>query len=933
MKNITFTVTLLVLCSALFAQKQPLDHSIYESWKIIKNPQISNDGRWTSYEVNPHKGDGWLYIYDLKNSRYDSVQRGYEAKFSADSKFLAFKIKPQEDTTRKAKLAKKKKDELPKDSLGIWVLEKDDIQKIARVKSFKLAQEGADWLAYHLEKPLKVKDTTDKKDTIPDKGDKKYKKKEKKGEGTELVIKKIIEGKSYSYKDVTDYNVSKNGDLFAFVRQTGDSIDSTRVQRFSIKEETDRLIFEREGTSKQIGIDNQGRQLAFVYSVDTAKIKNYDLGYWKEGLDQASIVIDSINQGIPAGWRVSEHRTPDFSESGERLFFGTAPEIPAQPKDTLLDEEKVKVDIWNWKDPLIQPHQLIELKKEEKRNYLAVFYPEDQKTIQLANEDIPDVRTFNKGNTDVALGYSKKPYSQEISWDDSYKDYYSINMNTGETNLLLKKKQSYASLSPGGKYLLWYEAPDSSWYVKNTSTLQEVALTKNLPYNFYYELNDMPQLPGSYGLAGWTEHDEAVLIYDKYDIWKFDPEGKEDPVKITHGNGREHETRYRYVKLDPEVEYLPNTMLLSAFNYDNKQSGYFSTKMGSRKPPEKLIMGSFQFTTIKKAKDEDRLIWQESSFKQYPDLWWGNIGFDVPIQITILDSQRAGYLWGDVQMVRWTSSDGEELDGLLYTPENLDKDKEYPMLVYFYERRSDNLNNFYHVSPSRSIINPAYCTSNGYVVFIPDIPYLVGYPGESALRSVVSGSLAMADQFSFIDKKNMGIQGQSWGGYQVAYLVTQTNLFKAAMAGAPVSNMTSAYGGIRWGSGMSRMFQYEKSQSRIGGTLWEKPLRYIENSPLFYADKVETPLLIMHNDEDGAVPWYQGIELFVALRRLHKPAWMLTYNGDKHNLTKWPNRVDLSIRMYQFFDHYLKGAPEPVWMKEGVPAVDKGKKFGYELVE
>jgi dipeptidyl aminopeptidase/acylaminoacyl peptidase len=183
----------------------------------------------------------------------------------------------------------------------------------------------------------------------------------------------------------------------------------------------------------------------------------------------------------------------------------------------------------------------------------------------------------------------------------------------------------------------------------------------------------------------------------------------------------------------------------------------------------------------------------------------------------------------------------------------------------------------------------------------------------------------------FVDSARIGIQGQSWGGYQVAYLVTHTSLFRAAMAGAPVSNMTSAYGGIRWESGVNRAFQYEKQQSRIGATLWEKPMLYVENSALFRADHVTTPLLIMHNDADGAVPWYQGIELFTALRRLGKPVWMLTYNGEEHNLAQRKNRKDLSIRMLQFFDHYLKDAPPPVWMTKGLPAIEKGKTLRYEL--
>jgi len=197
---------------------------------------------------------------------------------------------------------------------------------------------------------------------------------------------------------------------------------------------------------------------------------------------------------------------------------------------------------------------------------------------------------------------------------------------------------------------------------------------------------------------------------------------------------------------------------------------------------------------------------------------------------------------------------------------------------------------------------------------------------------VIPGILSILEQ-GFVDPKRIGVQGHSWGGYQIAYMVTQTDIFAAAEAGAPVSNMTSAYGGIRWGSGMSRMFQYERSQSRIGGTLWDAQQRYIENSPIFWADKVHTPVLMMHNDQDGAVPWYQGIEYFVALRRLHKPVWMLNYNGEDHGLRKYQNRKDFQRRLQQYFDHYLMGAPAPEWLAKGVPATRKGKTLGLELVQ
>jgi len=251
------------------------------------------------------------------------------------------------------------------------------------------------------------------------------------------------------------------------------------------------------------------------------------------------------------------------------------------------------------------------------------------------------------------------------------------------------------------------------------------------------------------------------------------------------------------------------------------------------------------------------------------------------------------------------------------------------MLVYFYERYSDRLHRYYAPRPSRSVINFSYYASNGYLIFVPDIKYTVGYPGPSAFDCVISGTQAMCDRYPFIDRTRLGMQGQSWGGYQSAYLVTQTNMFRCAEAGAPVSNMTSAYGGIRWGSGMSREFQYEHTQSRIGGTLWDKLPLYMLNSPLFFVPRIQTPLLIMHNDKDNAVPWYQGIELFNAMRRLNKPVWMLVYNGQPHNLDNRSDEKDLTRRMEQFFDYYLKGKPEPKWMKTGIPAIDKGRDFGF----
>jgi dipeptidyl aminopeptidase/acylaminoacyl peptidase len=336
--------------------------------------------------------------------------------------------------------------------------------------------------------------------------------------------------------------------------------------------------------------------------------------------------------------------------------------------------------------------------------------------------------------------------------------------------------------------------------------------------------------------------------------------------------------------------------------------------------------------SLERSKNKETLLLRKMTVSQYPEIILVDKFFQNERTISTTNQQQNDYNWATVELLKWKAFDGEPLEGLLYKPENFDPSKKYPLLVYFYELNSENLHNHLAPRPSASTINPTEYASAGYFVLIPDIRYSAGYPAKSAYNCIVSGTDFVVKNYP-INENKLGLQGQSWGGYQTAQLITMTTKYAAAMAGAPVSNMFSAYGGIRWGSGLNRQFQYESTQSRIGKTIWDAPERYIENSPLFHLPNVKTPLLIMHNDSDGAVPWYQGIELYNGMRRLGKPCWLLNYNDDDHNLKKAPNRIDLSIRMRQFFDHYLLDKQAPEWLKSGLPALEKGKKFGYETEE
>jgi dipeptidyl aminopeptidase/acylaminoacyl peptidase len=938
----TFTVAcisllaFLPLLSSRAADKKPLTHGVYDSWNKISGESLSNDGRWILYVIEPQEGDSRLVIYDVASARADTVERGNAPRFSEDSRFAVFSIKPHFADTRKAKIAKKKPEEMPKDSLGLVQLGKDSVTRIPRVKSFKLPEKGAGWIAYQLEKEEVGKDSSKtrsgKDDAADATGDDKDKKDVK---GTTLVARELASGTELQFPAVSEYLFSKNGQALLFASTGNDSTVAPGVFLFSTESRRLDTLSIGKGNYKQLAWDEDGIQAAFVADRDSSKNKQrfFALYYWKAGSDSARIVADTTTRRFPAHWLVSENRIPSFSKNGKRLLFGTAP-IPLPDDTTMNDEVTAKLDVWHWQDEFLQTQQVHDLEEEQKRSYLAALDLASHTMVQLASRQIPDVFVGDEGNADVAIGLSDVPYRRLASWEDvQFNDVYVIDVGTGAATKVLERHKGSASISPRARFVCWYDMGRRHWFALDVQTRTPKQVTRNITVPLYNELSDVPDDPSAYGMLGWTENDSLLLIYDRYDIWLADPTGSNPAINFTAGSGRAKNISFRYVRTDPEERFLKqgSRLLLRSFDRTTKGAGFSVLRLTTPAAPEQLVLEPHDFGTPVKAKNDSLFLFTRSSFRKCPDLYAVHgTSFETPTRISDINPQQSDYLWGTVELCSWKATDNTPLEGLLYKPENFDPKLKYPMLVYYYERNSDLLHRYTPPQPSRSIINPAYCVSNGYVVFVPDIRYRVGHPGKSAFECVIPGVKKLI-RAGFVDSTRIGLQGQSWGGYQTAYLVTQTSMFRAAMAGAPVADMISAYGSLRLGVGMSRMSLYEKNQSRIGGTLWEKRDLFIENSPLFFLDKVTTPLLIMANDNDGQVPWYQGIELFTALRRLGKQTWMLTYNGEAHNLLQRKNSKDLSARMMQFFDHFLKDAPMPVWMKEGVPAINKGKTMGLEV--
>ncbi len=950
--------------------KKKMDYTIYDNWKSIdRGYTISNDGQFVSYVIKPQYGDSYLYVYNVHKQKLDSVPRGKSPMFSPEGNFLTYRISAHADSIRQLKLKKVKKDKLPKDSLFIQNLNTGEIKKIANLHKWKGAKDGGDWLAYILDKEIKKKE--EKKDTAIVKGSemakgnkeekstagevkevsslneeeaekkekneekKKDKKKKKsfKSKGKPLVFYRPSTGDSLYVEKVTHYAIAELGTSAFVVQSVGDTTEVSMVLKFDPGTFTVDTIFNEIGKIAKISSDYKGTQCAFLFNNDTSKVKVDRLYHLGAKMKAPVQILDTIHPALSSEWSVLSKGSLSFSRDGSKLYFGAGIRPTEQPKDTLTSDEIAHVDVWNWLDKEIQPMQKKNLAKAKDPAYKCVYHIKDSKVVVLESEKFKNVTVPDKGNLNVGFAFVSDPYKRAQSWSGKWSnDVYKVDISTGAKSLLKENINGSSSFSETGKWFVYYEYADQSFYSLNVTTGVATNLTKDLTVSFVNEIHDTPSDPRAYGIVDFTKDDKSVLVYDRYDIWKLDLMGKKAPVCLTKGQGRETNTAFRYLKLDKEASSidLKNELLLKSFNDLNKKSGYYKL---NKSELSKIIEGDYSIYNPLKAKEADVYLWRKSTFKNYPEIRLSDASFSNEKVISNTNPQQKDYVWGDIQLVDWVASDGLVHQGLLVTPENMDPTKKYPMISYFYERYSDNLHNYRSPAPSRSTVNWNFYASNGYVIFIPDIYYRDGDPGLCAYEAVVSGCLAMSDQFDFIDREHMGIQGQSWGGYQVAHLVTRTNLFKAGMAGAPVSNMTSAYGGIRWGSGMSRMFQYEHTQSRIGGTLWEKTNKYIENSPVFFTPQVETPLLMMHNDKDGAVPWYQGIEYFMALRRLDKPAWLLVYNDEDHNLTRRANSKDLSRRMMQFFDHYLKGAAMPVWMHDGIPAVKKGKDLGYDLVE
>jgi len=950
----------LLVCSLALAampsaqqRKRPLTHADYDAWRSIFTPQLTRDGRFLLYSYMPQDGDGELIVRDLKSGQErregvgalpppviqnaDEVNpdevpapRSVRIITSSDSRFASAITFAPKSVFDEARRARKRPEEMPKGDLLVVNLVTPGVVRVPQVKSMQMPARGGAWLAYLKEAPAGAREPSARDAATPDTRARETAKVEY---GTDLVLRDLASGAERVMPNVLDYAFARDGKTLVYSVSSRTPAENgvyaltpgnagPPVSLAAGRGKYTRLTWSRSDADVLFSTDRDDQASA------APRLSVYR---WTRGTPQAAAIVTASTAGVPASLTVSDKGTLAFSRDGKKVYVPVAPPPRPAPSTDLPQEDRVLVDLWHWKDDLIQPMQRIRANQDRNRTYRGVYDLASGKYAQLADESMRSVTVTDDGTR--AIGLDDTPYRRMIDYDGTYNDVYLVDGATGARTLIVKRLRGGGGggagaplqWSPDGKFAFFYN--DKQWHLVDAASRAITNVTGTLGVAFHDEDDDTPDPPSPYGQAGWTRDSQSFLVYDRFDVWQVFADGR--PARnLTGGEGRKSRTELRVDRLgaepDEDAERGIDTakpLYLRGVSEDTRATGFFRASLSTPSSLQRLIWGDKSYHVAAHAADADVVLLSAQRFDEYPDLHLTDSTFRSVSKVSDGGAQLASFSWGTSELVSFRNTDGAPLKAALYKPQDFDPKKKYPLLVYIYEGLSQNVHSFVDPRPSHNI-NFAYYVSNGYLVLTPDIVYTEGAPGPSALKCVMPAIDVLVGR-GFVDEAHIGIQGHSWGGYQIAYMVTQTNRFRAVEAGAAVGNMTSAYSGIRWGTGLPRQFQYEQSQSRIGKTLYEAPYKYLENSPIFHIDSVKTPMLLLHNDNDDAVPWYQGIELYLALRRNGKEAYMFSYNGEFHGLRRRQNQKDFAVRMQQFFDYFLKDAPKPEWMEKGIPYLDR----------
>jgi dipeptidyl aminopeptidase/acylaminoacyl peptidase len=912
-KILSFLLYFIVGAAALSAQKKNLSPEDYGKWQSIGASELSPNGTWVAYQIVVQEDNDTLYVVNRSTNKMYKLAFASTPEFSKDNQWLAYRIglpfKEAEKLRDQSKPIEFK--------MGLINLSTGKIETIANINRFGFSRNGKMLTAY-LAPP-----------------------KENKDKGSVLLLRNLADNSTRTIGNVTEYAFNKKSDYLSYIVESANAAGNS-VELFNLNTYTLKVIASDTLKFSKLNWSKEGDGFGFFKTFKSVDFEEENAHVYScTNLSNPIVsVFDPMKaSGFPAGMRVHNGSSLRMSDDLSAVFFGiqTWTVKPKKEDKKPTDSAKTKVtdslkmenaklamksdaklaDVWHWKDPEIQPRQKITYLQDKNASFLSVWNTDKNSFYQLATEEFPNASLT--GNQKFAITATDKKYKPAFKED--YADYHLVNTKTGVSKLLHTKMLAgfftAPQSSPDGKYLIYFK--DKNWFTYNIATEQNANITGTIKTNFWNTRDDHPATKPPFGLGGWMKGDKEVLLYDEYNIWAITPDGA-SARKITEGD--KEEIAFRVARVDFEEIYLDDTapLYFSAYGDKTKNFGYYKYQNGKT---EKLIYENLQVNRLTKALDANVFGYVKQDYDVSP-AWYLSDNFTKEQKIATTNPQQQNYYWGKSKLISFTNKLGKKMQGALYYPANYEEGKQYPMIVYMYELLTQNVHNY--VAPSiRRAYNTTNYTTNGYFVFQPDIVYETNDPGMSAVNCIVPGVKEVL-KTGMIDASKVGIMGHSWGAYQTSFLITQTDIFKAAIAGAPLTDLISMSLSIYWNSGTPDQKIFETSQGRFDGPWYERTEAHIRNSPMFNASKIKAPLLVTFGDKDGAVDWHQGIEMYGTMRRMEKPFVMLVYADENHNFTKKENQIDYQKRQREWFDHYLLGKPAEKWITDGVSYLERMKE-------
>lgn len=870
------------------AQNKPIKIEDYGRFKSISSVAISEKASWISYSYLTPRKDDTLYIKSQVSNITYTIACGSALKFSDNELWAVYKNSP---TFLKQQSLKKEKK--PITSKAVLINLTNGTKTSFDNQATFSFNKGSDILAIQLaKKDLKAKN-----------------------KGRDLLIQNLKDGSTIRKADVSEYKFNKAGTWLAYTVESTDTIGNG-LFLYNTKTGKELALETKRELFSKLTWNEKGNAIAVLVGL-TPKGKlfrsNTLIAFTNlNTLPQKFEYSAEADSNFPKEYIISENSAPQFSDDFSFYFLGIA------KQDIKISKKKdadpiANVDLWHWNDKRIQTVQKKQASRDKKLTYLSAVNVKNNKLIQLADSNIKYVSLSRDGK--VAIGRNNEPYISD--WKPKLSDYYSIDLNTGKSLLIKKELGRSYGFSPDSKnYLFWID--NNFW---NYNVLEEKLsnLSANSSAGFTNELFDKAGKKPPYGLAGWTKDGKNVVLYSRYDIWLQPLDGSAGR-SLTKGYGAEKEIQLRYVKTDPEEKFidLDKELLLSAYGYWTKKAGYYKLSDGLLK---ELVYTDNSYGRPIKAKEAEKYLVTRESPSEYSDYYFTDSNFKKLKKVTDANPIVKEFRWYHNELIEYTNKSGVRLQAVLMVPNGYKKSDKYPMLVDFYEKNSQNLNRWSRIIYRDTPMYPKYA-SNGYLILLPDIHFNLRTT-HSDMLECIEAAVNKVNELGYVDMKKIGIHGHSFSGQGGNYIVTHSDMFAAACIGAGVADLLADFNQL-WKSSGTNQHSYDYyGQGRFNTNPYDDFDLFVDQSAVFHARDMNTPLLLFQGEADGSVEWLQAIEFYNGLRFNKKNVILCSYPGEGHHLSKWENKVDFQTRMEQFYDHYLKGKEAPDWMINGIPYLKK----------